>query len=113
MSTRDTAAAYVDAWEARHSDRRALPADDALWEGPTSKAAGAEQIMQAFQAASTHVTSLQVQHVWVDGDQALTWIQVSAGGAAPRADANWMTVQDGVVLVRATSDLTVPARVAL
>lgn len=70
--------------------------------------------MLAFQSASTHVTQLHVQHVWVDGDEVLTWIQVIAGGTAPRSVANWMTVQNGLVVhVRATSDLTVPAGAAL
>lgn len=111
MSTRETAAAYFDAWKAHDSDRfRALLADHAVWEGPTSKAAGAEDIMLAFQAAASHVTQLQIQHVWVDGDEALTWFRVTAGGTAPRPVANWMTTQGGLVVhVRATSDLTGPA----
>lgn len=110
MSTREMAIAYFDAWNARDANRfRALLTDDATWEGPTWRAAGAEQLMAAFHQGSTQVTQVEVQRIWVDGEDALTWIEVHSNDAQPRPVANWIHVKGGrIAHIRATSDLMPP-----
>ncbi|MBV9803452.1 MAG: nuclear transport factor 2 family protein [Solirubrobacterales bacterium] len=99
--------AYFAAWQARDADRfRGLLADDVSWEGPSWRAITAEQCMAAFHQASSLVTSVDIQHIWVDGDDVLTWIEVRTGDESARPIANWTHVTDGrITRIRATSDL--------
>jgi hypothetical protein len=107
MTTREIAIAYFDAWKARDANRfRALLTDDATWEGPTWRAANADQIMVAFHQASARVTQVDIQHIWADGDDALTWIEILSNNAPPTPVANWTQVKsDRIAHIRATSDL--------
>lgn len=111
MNTRDVAIAYFDAWQARDPARfRALLAEDIAWEGPTWRASNADECMAAFRRASGVVGRVDIAHLWIDGPDALTWLQVHKGSGAPRPVANWMHVKDGVVTrVRATLDLLPPS----
>jgi ketosteroid isomerase-like protein len=110
MNTREIAIAYFNAWQARDAERfRALLADDADWEGPTWRAANADECMTAFHQASAVVSRVDIQHIWVDGDDALTWFDVLRDDAPPRPIANWTQVKHGrIIHIRATSDLLPP-----
>ncbi len=78
MNTRDMAIAYFDAWQTRDLDRfRALLADDVTWEWPTWRAGNADECRAAFQRASSVVTRVDIQHLWVDGADAVTWCTAS------------------------------------
>lgn len=37
-----------------------------MWQGPTWRAADAEQVMDAFRQASTRVTHRDIRRIWVD-----------------------------------------------
>ena len=63
-------------------------ASDATWEGPTWQASNAEGCMAALHAASGHVTRVDIRHVRIDGDDALTWFDVIIGDVPPRPVAN-------------------------
>jgi ketosteroid isomerase-like protein len=103
LRTRKIAIGYFDAWRARDAERfRALLADDASWDGPTWRAANADECMAAFPRASTPAIRVGIQHVWVDGDNALTWFDVRRDDAPPMPIANWTHVKHGrIVHIRA------------
>lgn len=109
--TRQVAAAYFASWAAADEAAfRVLLADDVTWQGPTWRAANAEECMAAFRVAVGHVSRIDVKRVWVDGEEALTWLDVYAAEGPPRPIANWMTVRDGLVVsVRASGDLVKPS----
>jgi hypothetical protein len=44
--------------------------------------------MAALHAASGHVTRVDIRHVRIDGDDALTWFDVIIGDVPPRPVAN-------------------------
>lgn len=108
------AAACSSTWAAHDRDGfRALLADDVTWQGPTWRAVDAEECTAAFEVAASRVDRVEVVHVRVDGEDALTWVVVAADGGPPRAVANWMTVRDGLVTsVRTTGDLPSASRTA-
>ncbi len=110
MDTRDVATAYFDAWQTRDPDRfRALLADDVTWQGPTWRAGNADECVAAFQRASSVVTRVDIQHLWADGADAVTWFQMHKETDPPTPVANWTHVENGVVTrVRTTLDLLPP-----
>lgn len=106
-STRAVATAFFDAWQSRDVDAfRELLADDVTFTAPAGRAAGVEACVAGFRRMSELVTGVDVQHLWVDGSDALVWFQVHRDGAEPVPAANWMHVQDGRVdRIRVTLDL--------
>ncbi len=107
MEAGRVAAEYFAAWNARDSPRfRALLAADVVWEGPSWRATGAEECMAAFERASGAVSKVDIRHIWADGDDVITWIDVLRPDSTSVPVANWMHLAGGHIdHVRATIDL--------
>lgn len=96
MDTKDLAATYFDAWLAHDFDRlRSVLADDATFTGPMGTADGADACLDGLRGMSTAMEGADVRHVFVDGDDVLTWYDLRMQGAEPCPTANWMHVEDG------------------
>jgi len=57
--------------------RAPLLADDVTGEGPTWRAGNADECVAAFRRASGVVTCVDIEHLWVDGADAVTWCTAS------------------------------------
>jgi hypothetical protein len=97
-TTADVAATYFRSWVARDWDTlRSILADDVTFDGPLASIEGADTCLQGLQGMSQIVTDVDVQHVFVDGPDVLTWFDLHTSVADPVPTANWSHVEDGKV----------------
>ncbi|GLZ42367.1 hypothetical protein Acsp05_59910 [Actinokineospora sp. NBRC 105648] len=115
MTPEETMRTYFDAWRAKDFDRfRSILADEVTFAGPLGTAADAEECRAGIEGMSRIVTDIEVQRVFVDGTDVLTWFDLHTADAPPLPTANWSRVVDGkVTRIRVTFDprpLFPPAR---
>ena len=89
---------YFEAWHAKDSTilRPAL-SDDVVFDGPLAHVEGAERWVTALQGLFDATTGLSVVRRWVDGDDTITWFDLSIDGSEPMPTVNWTHTDDGLI----------------
>jgi ketosteroid isomerase-like protein len=96
--TETVAATYFGAWKARDFDRlRTVLADDVEFAGPLASVRGGDDCLRGLQGMAQIMTGLDVVKVFGDGEDVLTWFDLSTSVAETVPVANWMHVQDGKI----------------
>ncbi len=103
---RTVASTYFRSWQAKDFDTlRSLLADDVTFRGPLGTADGIEECMQGLQGMSQMITDVEIEQIWVDGPDVITWYELHTNVAEPAPTANWSRVEDGkITAIRATFD---------
>ena len=61
--------------------------------------------MQGLQGMSQMITEVEIEQIWVDGPDVITWYELHTNVAEPAPTANWSRVEDGkITAIRATFD---------
>lgn len=93
-----TAATYFEAWRNRDFARlRTVLAADVDFVGPLASVQGADACLKGLEGMSRIMTGLDVRKIFTDGDDVLTWFDLSTSIADPVPVANWMHVTDGKI----------------
>jgi ketosteroid isomerase-like protein len=97
---------YFTAWREKDTARlRSVLADDIDFAGPLARITGGDECAKALAGLGQITTDIVVQHVFVDGDDVLTWFDLHTTVADPTPVANWGHVEDGKIKrVRVTFD---------
>lgn len=94
----DVAATYFRAWQAGDADTlRRILADDVTFRGPLGTADGVEECLRGLQGMGRILERVEVQHVFVDGADVLTWFDLHTTVAPPAPTANWSRVENGLI----------------
>lgn len=92
------AGTYFEAWRDRDFTRlRSVLADDVAFVGPLASVQGAEVCLKGLEGMSRIMTGLDVRKVFTDGDDVLTWFDLSTTVTDPVPVANWMHITDGKI----------------
>jgi ketosteroid isomerase-like protein len=92
------AATYFESWRARDFARlRTVLADDVDFDGPFGQVSGGDGCLRGLEGLSRIMTGIEIQKVFTDGSDVLTWYVMATSVAAPVAVANWMRVSDGKI----------------
>ena len=104
--TRTVAATYFRAWKERDfATLRSIVADDVTFRGPLGTADDAESCVKGLQGMAQILDDIVVQHVFVDGQDVLTWFDLHTTVAPPAPTANWSHVENGkITRIRVTFD---------
>ena len=104
--TRTVAATYFRAWKERDfATLRSILADDVTFRGPLGTADDAESCVKGLQGMAQILDDIVVQHVFVDGQDVLTWFDLHTTVAPPAPTANWSHVENGkITRIRVTFD---------
>jgi ketosteroid isomerase-like protein len=95
---RDIAATYFASWQAHDFETfRSILADDVTFRGPLGTADNADECVRGIEGMSKIVTRIDVQQVFVEGDDVLTWFDLHTKDAPPCPTANWSRIVDGKV----------------
>jgi hypothetical protein len=100
------AQAYFDAWRGRDfAALRSLLADGVRFSGPLAEIDNADECVAGLERMSNIVTGIEIEKVFVDGADVLTWFTLHTSVAPPLATANWSHVSDGRIdRIRVTFD---------
>ncbi len=98
--------AYYDAWRAKDTARlRDLLADDVEFVGPLGRASGKDECARGLEGLVRMTTELRVEKLMTDGDEAMTWFELTTTAGGPMQVVNWSRVEGGkLVRMRATFD---------
>jgi hypothetical protein len=95
---REAAQTYFAAWQARDFDQlRSVLADDATNRGPLGAANTGQECLDDLRDMARIVTGLNVNKVFTDGPDVLTWYDLHTLSASPTPAATWMHVEDGKI----------------
>ena len=103
----EIARTYFRAWKDRDFDAlRGILADNVTFRGPLGTADGAEECLRGLRGLAQIITDINVQHVFVDGQDVLTWYDLRTRVVAPPTPtANWSHIENGkITTIRATFD---------
>lgn len=103
MANKEAAPTYFRAWQARDFDElRTVLADDADFVGPLGTA---DQLLKGLEGMASILTGIEVRKVIADGDDVMTWYDLSTSVAPTVPCVNWMHFENGkIVSVRAAFD---------
>lgn len=106
MTNKEAAATYFRAWQARDfGELRTVLAEDADFEGPLGTAEGADQLLKGLEGMAGILVGIEIRKVIADGDDVMTWYDLSTSVAPAVPCANWMHFEDGKIAnVRAAFD---------
>jgi hypothetical protein len=99
VSPKEIAESYFETWkdhnfEAFHS----LLADDATFLGPLGQANNASECTQGIKGLSTIVTHIDIQHMWVDGNEVITWYDLHTSKTKqPLPVVNWIHIENNKI----------------
>jgi SnoaL-like domain len=97
-TTAEVAATYFRSWQDRDwATLRSVLADDVTFDGPLASIQGADTCLQGLQGMAQVLEGIDVQHVFVDGPDVVTWFDLRTTVAEPIPTANWSHVEDGKV----------------
>lgn len=89
---------YFEAWRAKDPEiLRPVLADDVTFQGPLATVEGADAWITALRGLFDATTELVVVKRWIDGDDTITWFDLSIGGSGPMPTVNWTHVEDGLI----------------
>jgi ketosteroid isomerase-like protein len=92
------AATYFDAWREQDFGRlRSVLADDVDFDGPLASVQGGDDCLRGLQGMAEIMTGLEIRKVFRDGDDVLTWFDLSTKVADTVPVANWMQIRDGKI----------------
>jgi SnoaL-like domain len=103
---RAIAESYFRAWKERDfTTLRSILANDATFRGPLGTADDADQCVKGLQGMAQILDDIDVQHVFVDGPDVLTWFELHTSVAPPVPTANWQHIENGkITRIRVTFD---------
>jgi ketosteroid isomerase-like protein len=103
---RSAAATYFTAWKSKDFDTLpSILADDATFRGPLGTADSGDECLAGLRGMAQMLTDIDVKHVFVDGDDVVTWFELHTDKASPTPTANWMHVREGKIdRIRVTFD---------
>jgi hypothetical protein len=106
MEPRELATTYFEAWKARDFDTlRTILAHDCTFRGPLGAADSGQACVEGLRAMSRILEDVDVQRVFVDGGDVLTWFDLHTSVAPPAPTANWMHTEGGkIARIRVTFD---------
>lgn len=106
QDARTVAETYFSAWKGRDfSTLRSILADDATFRGPLGTADDADTCVKGLQGMAQILDDIVVRHVFVDGQDVLTWFDLHTTVAPPAPTANWQHIEDGkITRIRVTFD---------
>lgn len=94
-TAKELADTYFDAWQARDFGRlRAVLADDVEFAGPFASIRGADECVHGLAGLARITTGIEIQKVFVDGNDTLTWYDLSTSVAETVPVANWIHAED-------------------
>jgi hypothetical protein len=89
---------YFRSWGEKDFDTlRSLLADDATFRGPLGKADDGDACLQGLKAMAQIITGIDVQKMFVDGPDVLTWFELYTTEAGPMPVINWSHVEGGQI----------------
>lgn len=90
---RPIAATYFTAWKGRDFQTlRSILSDDATFRGPLGTAEDADECVAALRGMAQMLTDIDIQKVFADESDVLTWFELHAENAPLAPTANWMHV---------------------
>jgi ketosteroid isomerase-like protein len=107
MSTpMELAETYFAAWRDQDADAlRAVLADDVTFAGPMATLEGADATVEGLMGLAAATTRLEVRKRLADGEDVITWFDLTVGEAGPLPTANWSHVEhDRIAAIRVTFD---------
>ncbi len=106
QDARAVAETYFRAWKERDfSTLRLILADDATFRGPLGAADDADACVEGLEGMAQILDDIVVQHVFVDGQDVLTWFDLHTTVAPPAPTANWQHIEAGkITRIRVTFD---------
>ena len=109
MAARDPrtlATTYFQAWQAHDFDTlRSLLTDDATFRAPLGRADDAETCVAGLRGMAQIVTDVDIQKMFVEDGDVMTWFELHTTVAPPSPTANWMHTEDGrIKTIRVTFD---------
>jgi ketosteroid isomerase-like protein len=98
MTNENAAATYFKAWQARDFEQlRSVLAGDVDFAGPLGTAYGADGCLAGLRGMASILTGIEIDRVFADGDDVLTWFDLSTSVAETVPCANWMRFADGKI----------------
>lgn len=92
----ELAETYFRAWRDRDADAlRAALSDDVTFAGPMATLTGVDDVVAGLMGLAAATTRLEVRKRLADGDDVITWFELSTADAGPLPTANWSHVEDG------------------
>ena len=92
----DLAETYFAAWQAQDAEAlRAVLADDVSFVGPMATLDNAEDAVRGLMGLAAATTRLEVRKRLADGEDVITWFELSTAEAGPLPTVNWSHVEDG------------------
>jgi hypothetical protein len=100
------ATTYFSAWKDRDFETlRGLFADGATFRGPLGTADSADECVQGMQGLRQIITDIEIEKMFVDGPDVLTWFVLHTTVAPPAPTANWTHTEDGkITAIKVTFD---------
>jgi len=102
----ELAETYFAAWQDQDADRlRAILADNVTFEGPLATIDNADEAVEGLMRLAAATTELEVLTRLADGDDVITWFEISTEDAGPLPTANWSHVEnDRITAIRVAFD---------
>jgi len=102
----ELAETYFSAWQDQDADRlRSILSDDVTFEGPLATIDNAEEAVEGLMGLAAATTDLQVRRRLADGDDVITWFEITTEDAGPLPTANWSHVENGrITAIRVAFD---------
>lgn len=92
----ELAETYFRAWQEQDADAlRAVLGDDVRFVGPMATLDGADDAVAGLMGLAAATTRLEVRKRLADGDDVITWFELSTADAGPLPTANWSHVEGG------------------
>ena len=102
----ELAETYFTAWQDQDADTlRSILADDVTFAGPMATIDNADECVTGLMGLAKATTKLEVRARLADGDDVITWFELSTEDAGPLPTANWSHVEDGrITAIRVAFD---------
>jgi len=98
MTPLDLAETYFTAWQEQDASAlRAILADDVSFEGPMATLDNADDAVAGLMGLAAATTDLTIRKRLADGDDVITWFEITTQDAGPLPTANWSHVEDGKI----------------
>jgi ketosteroid isomerase-like protein len=94
----ELAETYFTAWQSQDAESlRAILADDVTFDGPMATIDNADEAVKGLIGLAAATTKLEVRKRLADGDDVITWFELSTDDAGPLPTVNWSHVEDGKI----------------